>query len=93
MDFCRSGSRSKPQRTKIPLGRGPILCAPPSLPFLCAFFCNARAQKCLESYPTLKIVNETQKTGASRGDDSVVTGLADCECAIRRLAALGGVSS
>jgi hypothetical protein len=34
-----------------------------------------------------------KKMGASRGDDSVVTGLADCECAVRRVASLGGVSS
>jgi hypothetical protein len=37
------------------------LSRPASLPFLCAFFCNARAQKCLESCPTVKIVKETQK--------------------------------
>lgn len=31
--------------------------------------------------------------GASRGDDSVVTGLANCERAVRRVASLRGISS
>jgi hypothetical protein len=37
-----------------------------SLPLLCRFFahsfCNARAQKCLESCPTVKTVKETQQS-------------------------------
>jgi hypothetical protein len=31
--------------------------------------------------------------GASRGDDSVVAGLVDCERVIRRMAGTGGISS
>ena len=64
------------------------------LPFLCAFFCDARAQKCLDLCPTLKIVKETQKGwGASRGDNRVVTGLANCERTVCRVAGLGGLQS
>jgi hypothetical protein len=37
-----------------------------SLPFLCAFFCNARAQKCLESCPKVETVKETQKKFGGR---------------------------
>jgi len=33
-----------------------------SLPFLYALFCNARAQKCLESCHTVETVKETQKS-------------------------------
>jgi len=33
------------------------------VPFLCAFFCIARAQKCLDSCSTLETVKETQKWG------------------------------
>ena len=32
-----------------------------SLPFLCAFFCNARAQKCLDSCSTLEAVKKDAK--------------------------------
>ena len=37
------------------------------LPFLCAFFCIARAQKCLDSCSTLETVEETQKWGRHVG--------------------------
>lgn len=64
-----------------------------SLPLLCAFFCSARAQKCLDSCSTVETVKETQKTGASRGDNPVVTGLANCERAVCRVARLGSLPS
>jgi hypothetical protein len=62
--------------------------------FFAHSFCNARAQKCLESCPTVETVKETQKKlGASRGDNQVVTGLANCERAVCRVAGLGGLPS
>ena len=64
-----------------------------SLPFLCAFFCNARAQKCLDSCSTVKTVKEMQKMGASRGDNPVARGLANCERPVFRVARLGGLPS
>jgi hypothetical protein len=64
-----------------------------SLPFLCAFFCAARAQKCLDSCSRVETVKETQKMGASRGDNPVVTGLANYERAVCRVARLGGLPS
>lgn len=34
-----------------------------SVPLLCAFFCGARAQKCLESCPKIENVKEAQRNG------------------------------
>src|SRR3954469_4891 len=62
----RSNQGSLATTLEPPLGsqaRPKVFRALPDLPFLCAFFCNARAQKCLESYPTLKVVGETQEYG------------------------------
>ena len=39
------------------------------VPLFCAFFCGARAQKCLESCRKIETVKEAQRNGASRGDN------------------------
>src|SRR3954470_13687078 len=82
------------RRAPSPTSTQPLIFRiPANLPFLCAFFCIARAQKCLDSCSTLETVKETQKRGASRGDNRVVAGLVNCERAVCRVARLGGLPS
>jgi hypothetical protein len=81
--------RPSPISTQVPIFRIPLLCR-----FFVHPFCNARAQKCLESCPTVETVKETQKKlGASRGHNRVVSGLANCEHAVCRVAGLGDLPS
>ena len=77
----------------------PISTQPPifRIPLLCRFFAHSFAlhahRNASNSCSTLETVEETQKMGASRGDNRVVTGLANCERAVCRVARLGGLPS
>ena len=66
------------------------------VPLLCCFFAHSFAMHAHRNasihVPHLKR-QETQKMGASRGDNRVVSGLADCERAVCRVARLGGLPS
>ena len=80
-------------------GPSPISIQPPifRVPLLCRFFAHSFAshahRNASNSCSTLETVKETQKMGASRGDNRVVAGLADCERAVCRVARLGGLPS
>jgi hypothetical protein len=82
------------RRAPSPISTQPLIFR---IPLLCRFFAHSFAMHAHRNasihVPELKLSKRCKKWGASRGDNPVVTGLANCERAVCRVARLDGLPS